>query len=651
MPVDLEAVVVGFSLDGAEVPTADVRRLRYVEGLSELCEADVTVALPRADATMVLPGTKAAITFGRGLDGDPEATRWICGVIRSVEQVDQGDGMSLERPLLRIGVVPRVWRASLARRTRAFRDGDYDAVIRSTAKLYGPDPDGAMPVKKAPLIVQYEETDLAFMLRLLEETGFTHVVEHTGSGDTWRVFEADPDRTRSQAARPLRWTILASGQSSEAGVVRAGRAGAMATRTHVVSDADRRKKSAAVGSGTAAREGEAFTWELREPVGAETAATFAARAADEQRPQRERFWLETSDVALRPGERVEAELSRADAEGGVSTELLVVRVEHEVETSAEDVVYRNRAEAVTYAKPFRPARVTPRPRVTAPQTGVVVAHVDGPGKTSLEVDVLMDWSDEEHAIVLPVRLAMPLAGADHGAVILPHLKTEVLVHFVDGVPERPVLLGALYHQEAKAVTGSEAGGGMPFVSRLVMLGKRGPTNVIEVDDSTGQSETVKMLAINDVAVKVGRNEERDVEGTYREAIKGDVTVDLGARRTTHVQADETYETDGKVSITVLKTGRVLVNQSLQMTADTRLSLISGNTRADFSPSAAKITVGGTVIEATAAALKLTVGGTAVELTASGVKLSIGAASVELNPAQVKIAGAMVDLNDGALQVI
>ncbi len=72
-----------------------------------------------------------------------------------------------------------------------------------------------------------------------------------------------------------------------------------------------------------------------------------------------------------------------------------------------------------------------------------------------------------------------------------------------------------------------------------------------------------------------------------------------------------------------------------MTADTKLSLISGNTRADFSPSAAKITVGGAVIE----------------MTASGIKISVGGASVELNPGQVKIGAPIVDINNGALQVM
>jgi hypothetical protein len=130
-----------------------------------------------------------------------------------------------------------------------------------------------------------------------------------------------------------------------------------------------------------------------------------------------------------------------------------------------------------------------------------------------------------------------------------------------------------------------------------------------------------------------------------------VTVALGAKRNTTVTADETYAADSNVSITVQKTGRVLVNQTLQMTADTKLSLISGNTRADFSPSAAKITVGASVIEATASSVKITVGGSVVELTASGIKLSTGGATVELNPGMVKLGAPMVDINNGGLTVM
>lgn len=90
-----------------------------------------------------------------------------------------------------------------------------------------------------------------------------------------------------------------------------------------------------------------------------------------------------------------------------------------------------------------------------------------------------------------------------------------------------------------------------------------------------------------------------------------------------------------VTVTLQKSGRVLVNDTLQMTADTKLSLVSGNTRADFTPSSAKFAVGGSV----------------VEISPAAVKVSTGGASIEMSAGQINITAQMVSLNNGALTVV
>ncbi|MDB4929938.1 MAG: vgrG [Myxococcaceae bacterium] len=634
----LDLVTVEILVDGASVDEADIRRLRYVEGLSELCEADLIVAVPKAAAASFKPGASVRLTIARGSEADN--ARWVSGVLRSVERLDQGDGRSLEHPLLRLIVVPRVWPATLGRRTRTFIDRSMSDVITATLSDAGLTPDVQAGQAMHPLIVQYQESDFAFMSRLIEDSGALHYVEQTQSGDQWRVRPGATSTGWAGAKRTLRWTSRVSGESEDEGVTRAGRVEGLAANVFRVRDTDRRRAKAEE-FGDATRRGEAHAREERDPVTSSqfNAAKVAGFIADEHQPARQLFWLETSDILLRAGEALAAELSRADAEEGTLTELLVVRVEHEFETGEEGIVYRNRAEAAELALPYHPARVTPRPSIVAPQTGVVHSFN---GRKHLEVAVEMDWGGAEPCIV-PVRTTQPLAGSNHGSILVPALGSEVLVHFIDGVPERPVLIGALYHKQAQAAWATnpemdpdrQHGGVSGFKSRLAMIGKRGPTSVVEVDDAVRDSEKITMTAINDVDITVNRNETSHIKGTLSEKVTGDVTVALEAKRSTTVKADETYETNGKVSITVHKTGRVLVNESLQMTADTKLSLISGNTRADFSPAAAKITVGGSVIEA----------------TASSVKISVGGSVVEITPGGVKITGPIVDLNSGGLVVM
>ncbi|MBK8692305.1 MAG: hypothetical protein IPN17_08375 [Deltaproteobacteria bacterium] len=335
------------------------------------------LTLPQADAAKVKPGAKARVTLERGIDHDN--VRWICGLVRSVEHLDQGDGMSLDRPLLRVTIVPRVWLTSLSRRTRPFVDRSIDDVISAVLSEVGLSIAGTASTGVSPLIVQYQETDMALMFRLLEDIGVTHYVEHSESKDTWTLFKADPATTRSRPRRRLRWTSLQEGQSDDEGVVRAGRIDGMTPRTFAVPGHRPPRRGAPVGGHRLATEGRVSArQELRETwrVAGDSAAQAAQRASDERRPEQERFWLETSDMQLKAGELIEAELSRGDAENNVTTNLLVARVEHEVETGEDGVVYRTRAEAVTYASAFRPARVTPKPIILAPQTGVVASFAE-----------------------------------------------------------------------------------------------------------------------------------------------------------------------------------------------------------------------------------------------------------------------------------
>lgn len=624
-PGGLERVHVQVALEGAEL-ACDVLRVRYVEGLSELFEADVTIALARADAAKIKPHAKCSLTFLRGVD-DPSPHK-VHGLVQLAEEVDDGDGRDAERPVVRFRLVSAVWRMSLGRRTQVFKDVSVnDLVTKITADNGLPKPDGAADAAVRPLVVQYEESDLAFLSRLLEDLGITHAVRQDTAKESWVLLDADSDKTLIGDVRPLVWSVLPDGQLDGEGVARGGRRQAMGVTVVKAFDADRRyapKVLTHEGTG----EGEKFTQEWRDPwrPGKTAITNVGKQLLDEAGQGRESYWLETSDIQVCAGQRVDAELSQHDAIAGVVTRLLVVRVEHEYEMSKDGSVYQNRVEAVTLKKPFRPARVTPRPRILAPQTGIVKQYLPEKG---LEVEVLMDWHTEPR--VIPVRVPQPLAGKNHGAVLLPRLDDEVLVHFIDGVPERPVLLGALYNNGVPTPVNPKE---KPFTSHLAMLGDRGTTNTIDVDDNTNGSEKITAKVINDLDLTIGRHEKWTVEGNVTEDLKKDVKVDVGGKRASKVVGDETYETDGKVSVTVKQTGRVLVNQTLQMTADTKLSLVSGNTRADFSPSGVKITVGSAVIE----------------MNAASIKLSMGGSSIEVGPT-IKITSPLVSINNGALDVM
>jgi type VI secretion system secreted protein VgrG len=145
---------------------------------------------------------------------------------------------------------------------------------------------------------------------------------------------------------------------------------------------------------------------------------------------------------------------RADA-----LDLLIVEVEHEgrwplFDDAPEDAElhYTNSFKAISAEKTYRPPRRTPRPRIHGVVTGIVqplpgadvgaVARLDEHGRYVVQIhfDTAPPGGQKaSHA----VRMAQPYAGPNHGMHFPLRPGAEVLLGFVDGDPDRPIILGAV----------------------------------------------------------------------------------------------------------------------------------------------------------------------------------------------------------------
>lgn len=134
-------------------------------------------------------------------------------------------------------------------------------------------------------------------------------------------------------------------------------------------------------------------------------------------------------------------------------ELLLTRVVHEAQRSDEphalDHVYANRFECMPRTLPFRPAPRTPRPRVFGVQTGVVVGrgdqdiHTDALGRVRVRFHADRHTGDDEHRSCW-IRVAQAWAGAGYGSMVIPRVGMEVVVSFIDGNPDCPLITGCVY---------------------------------------------------------------------------------------------------------------------------------------------------------------------------------------------------------------
>jgi type VI secretion system VgrG family protein len=132
-------------------------------------------------------------------------------------------------------------------------------------------------------------------------------------------------------------------------------------------------------------------------------------------------------------------------------EFLLVAVTHEGRASegTSDLAYGNHFECIPRARPFRPSARTQKPRVHGLQTGVVVGragdevHTDALGRVRVKFHGDRHGNADEHASGW-IRVAQMWAGPGYGSMVLPRVGMEVVVAFVDGNPDCPLVIGCVY---------------------------------------------------------------------------------------------------------------------------------------------------------------------------------------------------------------
>jgi len=110
--------------------------------------------------------------------------------------------------------------------------------------------------------------------------------------------------------------------------------------------------------------------------------------------------------------------------------------------------------AIKSSQPFRSPRTTPKPKVSGPQTAIVV----GPSGEEIYTDeygrvkVKFHWdryskADENSSCW--IRVAQVWAGKNWGAIYTPRIGQEIIVEFLEGDPDKPIITGRVYNDQAK----------------------------------------------------------------------------------------------------------------------------------------------------------------------------------------------------------
>lgn len=474
-------------------------------------------------------------------------------------------------------------------------------------------------------VVQYNESDFDFMARLLEEAGISYYFQHTVDS-LLMVLSDSPGQAplfKDDEKLILRGHEKA-GSSANQEVLRGLRdTRRLKSRAVTLFDYDWKRSDRLL---SASRKNEekytnpealgVFTFPAKDELLDENPGDFPAQIRME-RLECERWLCEGRGTlrTMEPGHRGHvhsADGLRDDAE------MLIVRVEsmgtqHGVEGSVLEHeffgfgrtpqtlgAYENRFTLLPTDYPFRPAIRTPKPRISGVQSAKVSAEetdaltlVTSNGELSSYQTQLPDIHCDEYGCVrlrfpwdqrmpepkIPssdwVRVSHFWAGSDYGAQHIPRVGQEVLVAFMQGDPDRPVIVGRVYNPQtpipyppgssAKAKTQTA----WKSASTSVMERSTG-YNELRFTDYKGEEE-VYLQAEKDLnelvkdshsttvggdqSNSVGHNQSNTVGNNRTHDIQGTESVHVHGDRTTQFDANESHSVDG-----FLKT-RVGANES------------------------------------------------------------------------------------------
>ena len=512
--------------------------------------------------------------------------------------------------------------------------------------------------------VQYRESDLAFVQRLLEEEGVAFWFRHEGEAEAL-VLADSPTYTFCPTLdrKPVPFSPPQSALAHVEVVQRFELRRELRPTGAVVRDYDFTRPHAEIDLTRASPRGDGGPRPRYEPAGRFTLgdydeATRAYTAHDGARRAEllaqeaaavERVGEGTGNVTgFMPGRVFEL---LGHEHNDLDRRYLLTRVVHEgsapealaptAEPSRGADRYRNTFSCVPMEVAWVPQRKTPRPAALAAQTATVV----GPAGEEVWVDahgrvkVRFHWDragrrDGDSSCW--VRVAQAWAGAGWGFQFIPRVGMEVVVTFLEGDPDRPLVTGCVYNgvnatphalpeEKTKSTlrTSSTPGGG--------------GYNELRFEDLAGK-EQVHLHAQRDLDV--------EVENDRTAAVRRDDTLVVGRHQHVTVDGDQTLHVRGTQTVVVDgNNGGAGRHGSLSVTGDVTVSA-TGRVLLT-SPTEIVLSCGGSTLTMQPGLIRLDDGAAWIALTGGAVDVSGGPVTVQSRD-QLSLEGAPVSVRGGAL---
>jgi type VI secretion system secreted protein VgrG len=496
-------------------------------------------------------------------------------------------------------VRPWFWFLSHAADCRIFQNKTVPEIFEAVVKKHG-FTDFQLKLtgthQKIEFCVQYRETDLNFLSRLLEHEGIYYFFEHTADKHTMVLVDsASAHKTRTgyesvpyfppttQPVHRTRDHLTAWTQR------RSVQPGAYATTdfdfessTQSLLKASKSKVAHQLGTF------EVYDYPAEIVKRAQTDATPVAKLRGQELRSTAVLAEGRGDAAgLTVGDKFALEQHPRESFNGdyviLASNCTVSSDAYRTSSTEATLDCGVTIEAFEATVTWAPPRLTPKPVIHGAQTAMVV------GKKGEEIDtdkygrvkVQFHWDREgkkdENSSCF-VRVAQVWAGANWGAMHIPRIGQEVIVHFLEGDPDQPIITGRVYNGQSMPPYGLPANATQSGIkSRSSKQGAESNFNEIRFEDKKG-SEELFAQAEKDLKIHVKNDETRDVGHDRTTTIKNDDTLTVENDRKETIENDETLEVGKDRNETIKANDTLDVGKTLKIKAGDEIMLETGESK-------------------------------------------------------------------------
>ncbi len=577
------------------------------------------------------------ISFGVSGAEEGEVARCIHGIVTAFAQLPDSGRLSRYRAI----VSPRIWILTRKQNCRIFQNLSVPDILKEV--LSGIDVAWELHESHAirDYCVQYRETDFNFIARLMEEEGIFYFFRFTKEAHKLVISDSKASHHDMPGQASLIYEEVAGGFREEARIsswiktqeLSPGKCSLQdynfeTPQTNLQSSQDI-LQSAMVGRVShKLKVGGNDRFEVYDYPGRYDNKALGKEVAKHGIEQIEmsQFVIqgESNVFHLTPGFRFTL-TKHPHAEGSY----ILTSVTHAASEggfhSAEDIGknhYGNDFRCIPYSLQYRPSQAAVKPRVWGCQTAVVVGpsgeeiYTDKYGRVKVQFHWDRDRRNNESSSCW-IRVATHWAGRQWGQIHLPRIGQEVVVDFLEGDPDRPIIVGSVYNamnmppyslpanktQSGVISESSQGGGGY---------------NQIRFEDLKSSEE---------ILVHAQKDMNTTVENDKTLAVKHDESIEITNNRTTKVGNDDATTVDKNMSLTVQRDRKTTImgSDSETVMKDSTVNVIGSESRTIATSRSTKITSSDTLIA----------GGT-ISITSAGV--TITAPTITLNAGIVQVTG-------------